>query len=94
MSIRSEWIWMDGEWIPYDEAQVHVLSHTLHYGLGVFEGIRSYTQDDGSGGIFQLEPHLRRFYDSARMCELVLPFSKDTLEEACIETLKRNCVWK
>ena len=54
MSIVSRYIWMDGELVPFEEATIHVLSHTLHYGLGVFEGIRSYRQPDGGGGIFKL----------------------------------------
>jgi branched-chain amino acid aminotransferase len=60
MSIRSEVIWMDGKFVPYDQAQIHVLSHTLHYGLGVFEGIRAYRQVDGGGGVFKLDVHDRR----------------------------------
>ncbi len=90
MSIRSDWIWMDGELVAYDEAQVHVLSHTLHYGLGVFEGVRSYTQGDGRGGIFRLDEHLRRFVDSARMAQLPMDCDQQTLRDACLETLRRN----
>jgi len=91
MSIRSETIWMDGEFIPFDQANVHVLSHTLHYGLGVFEGIRSYTQSGGGGGgVFRLDEHLRRLIDSARMCQLPMPYDLPALREACLETLRRN----
>ena len=54
---------MDGEFVPFDEANIHVLSHTLHYGLGLFEGIRAYTLDDGSGAVFRLDEHLDRLYD-------------------------------
>ena len=74
MSIRSEVIWMDGEF--YDEAK-SVLSHTLHYGLGVFEGIRSYRQSDGSGGVFKLDEHIRRLFDSAKMCMIHIPFTHE-----------------
>jgi len=90
MSIRSKVIWMDGKLVPYDEAQVHVLSHTLHYGLGLFEGIRSYAQDDGRGGVFQLDAHLERLYDSAKMCHIQVPVPKDELRAACLETLRAN----
>lgn len=90
MSIRSKVIWMDGKLVPYDEAQIHVLSHTLHYGLGLFEGIRSYTQDDGSGGVFQLDEHLDRLYDSAKMCHIKVPVAKADLRDACLETLSEN----
>ena len=54
MGIESKYIWMDGEMLPYEQANVHILSHTLHYGLGAFEGIRAYKQKDGSGGIFKV----------------------------------------
>ena len=90
MSVRSDWIWMDGEFVPYDQANVHVLTHTLHYGLGIFEGIRSYEQPKGGGGVFRLDDHLTRLYDSARMCRIDVPFEQDTLREACLETLRRN----
>lgn len=91
MSIRSEVIWMDGEFVPYDQAQVHVLSHTLHYGLGVFEGIRAYKQTaTGQGGVFHLDEHLTRLYDSAKMCLMEIPYSQDALRAACLETLHRN----
>ena len=90
MSIRSDWIWMDGEQVPFDEAKVHVLCHTLHYGLGVFEGIRSYEQDPGRGGVFRLDEHVRRFIESASMCQLTLPYGFDEIRDACIETLRLN----
>lgn len=90
MSVRSEVIWMDGEFVPYDDAKVHVLSHTLHYGLGVFEGIRSYEQAPGIGGVFKLQEHLERLFDSAKMCQIPMPYDYATLHEACIETLRRN----
>ena len=58
MSLRSDFIWMDGALVPFDEANIHVLSHTLHYGLGVFEGIRAYAQTGGGGGgVFKLDSH-------------------------------------
>ena len=86
MGIESKYIWMDGEFRPFEEAQVHLLSHTLHYGLGAFEGIRSYRQESGGGGIFKLEEHLVRLFDSAKMCRMKMPFDLQTLKDACIET--------
>ena len=59
---KGSWIWMDGEFVPWDEANVHVLTHTLHYGFGVFEGIRCYRQEDGGTAIFRLEEHNRRLF--------------------------------
>jgi len=86
----SELIWLDGEFVPWSEAKVHVLTHTLHYGLGVFEGIRCYEGTDGRPGIFRLREHVRRLVDSAHILGLALPYTQEMLEEACIETVRRN----
>jgi branched-subunit amino acid aminotransferase/4-amino-4-deoxychorismate lyase len=67
-AIKGDAIWMDGELVPWDEARVHVLTHTLHYGLGVFEGIRCYRTADGRSAVFRLEEHVRRLYESSRRC--------------------------
>lgn len=90
MGIESKFIWMDGKLVPFDDAKVHVLSHTLHYGLGVFEGIRSYAQPDGTGGVFKLDEHVRRLTDSAKMCRMVIPYSREQIRQACLETLAAN----
>lgn len=90
MGIESRYIWMDGKLVPFADANVHVLSHTLHYGLGVFEGIRCYPQTTGGGGVFRLDEHLRRLFDSAKMCHVHIPFSQADLREACLETLRAN----
>jgi branched-chain amino acid aminotransferase len=90
MSIESDWIWFDGEMVPFDQARVHVLSHTLHYGLGAFEGIRAYTQPDGRAGVWRLEEHIERLYDSMRMARMPIPFDEATLVQACLDVLKRN----
>ena len=90
MTIESQFVWMDGELVPFSEATVHILSHTLHYGLGAFEGIRSYKQPSGGGGIFKLDKHLQRLFDSAKMCRMKMPFSFETLRQACIETIQAN----
>ncbi len=86
---KSEWIWLDGELVAWDEARVHVLTHTLHYGLGAFEGVRCY---DGALGpaIFRLEDHTRRLLDSAHILGLEVPFSADQINAACLETVRRN----
>jgi len=90
MSIRAEVVWFDGEFVPFDQANVHVLSHSLHYGLGVFEGIRCYEQPDGKAGIWHLDLHLRRFVDSMAMMRTELPYTLEELREACLDTLDRN----
>ncbi len=83
-------IWMDGELIPWDEAKVHVLTHTLHYGLGVFEGIRCYLCKDGRSGIFRLEAHVKRLFDSALIGEIEIPFSQAEIMEACKDVVRTN----
>lgn len=90
MSVRSDFIWFDGDFVPYDDATVHVLSHTLHYGLGVFEGIRAYEQPDGKAGIWRLEAHMRRFVDSLKMMRWDSPYTLEDLCAACLETLRKN----
>lgn len=90
MSIQADFVWFDGELVPFADANVHVLSHTLHYGLGVFEGIRAYEQPDGRAGVWHLDLHLRRFVDSMRMMRTDLPFSQEQLRDACLDTLKAN----
>lgn len=90
MGIESRYIWMDGELVPFENAKVHVLAHTLHYGLGVFEGIRAYEQSTGGGGVFRLDEHIRRLMDSAKMCRMDLPWSHAQIKEACLQTLQAN----
>ncbi len=87
---KSGWIWMDGNFVPWDEANVHVLTHTLHYGLGVFEGIRCYRLTDGGSAIFRLAEHDRRLFESAHVLGLEMPFSRAEIDAACIETVRRN----
>lgn len=90
MVAKSEVIWMDGEWVPWDQAKVHVLTHTLHYGLGVFEGIRCYRTHDDRLALFRLDTHLQRLYDSAKICLLEIPYPIEELHEVCLETIRRN----
>lgn len=86
---RDGVIWMDGELIPWREATVHVLTHTLHYGLGVFEGLRAYNTDKGTA-IFRLQDHTDRLYRSARIVGMTIPFEKDTLNEVQQEIVVKN----
>lgn len=90
MSIRSDFIWFDGELVPYDNAKVHVLSHTLHYGLGAFEGIRAYEQPNGKGGIWRLREHIDRLIDSMKIARLKTRYSAEELCDACVQTLNAN----
>ena len=83
-------IWLDGKMVPWDEAKVHVLTHTLHYGLGVFEGIRCYQRPDGKSVIFRLREHIDRLYDSAHILLIKIPFSKEEIIEACKEIFRIN----
>ncbi len=82
--------WFDGELRPLADVRVSPLSHSLHYGTGVFEGIRCYRQDDGSGGLFRVDDHLRRLERSARVLGYALPWSTDELRDAIVATLRAN----
>ena len=86
---KSEYIWYDGEFVPWDEAKVHVLAHVLHYGSSVFEGIRCYSTPDGPA-VFRLQPHLKRMYDSCKVYRIEIPFPQEELSEAILETIRRN----
>jgi branched-chain amino acid aminotransferase len=86
---KTEWIWMNGEFAPWDDAKVHVLSHGLHYGTGVFEGIRAYETERGPA-IFRHREHLDRLHRSAELYYLELPFSSDQLRAATHELIRRN----
>jgi branched-chain amino acid aminotransferase len=88
--VTGEAIWLDGQFVAWDAARVHVLTHTLHYGLGVFEGIRCYQTADGRSAVFRLGEHLRRLYDSAHINLMKVPFERAQIEQACLETLRRN----
>jgi branched-chain amino acid aminotransferase len=81
---------MDGAFVPWEEATVHVLTHTLHYGFGVFEGIRCYRLEDGRSAIFRLQEHNRRLFDSAHILGLEIPFSEEAVKAACVESVHRN----
>jgi branched-chain amino acid aminotransferase len=82
-------VWMDGEFVDWEDAQVHVLTHGLHYGTGVFDGVRCYDTADGPA-IFRLEEHLERLYDSAEVYEMEIPFGREELTEATVELVDRE----
>jgi len=83
-------IWMDGKLIPWEEANVHILTHSLHYGLAVFEGIRCYLCKDGKSAVFRLREHVDRLFDSAQIGDIKIPYSNREIAEACKETLRVN----
>ena len=89
MSDRDGLIWMDGEMVDWREAKVHVLTHTLHYGLGVFEGVRAYKTDQGAA-IFRLEDHTRRLFQSAHILNMKIPFTQEQINEAQIQAVGSN----
>ncbi len=82
-------IWFNGKLIPWEDATVHVLSHALHYGSSVFEGIRCYDTAKGSA-VFRLSDHMRRLVDSAKVYRMEIPYSREALEEAVLETIRDN----
>jgi branched-chain amino acid aminotransferase len=88
--ISGEKIWLDGRMIPWDEARVHVLTHTLHYGLGVFEGVRCYATDDGRSAVFRLPEHVRRLFESAHINLMKIPYSREVVTQAVLDALREN----
>ena len=83
-------IWLDGKLVPWQEAKVHVLTHTFHYGLGVFEGVRAYQTEDHGSCIFRLKEHTDRLFGSAKILQMDMPWDKDTLNEAQREVVRVN----
>jgi len=86
---RDGLIWFDGEMVDWREAKVHVLTHTLHYGMGVFEGVRAYHADQGTA-IFRLQEHTDRLFRSAHIMNMPMPFSKDEINAAQVAAVKEN----
>ncbi len=89
MADRDGLIWLDGEMVPWREAQTHVLTHTLHYGMGVFEGLRAYKTEQGTA-IFRLQAHTDRLFRSAHILGMPMPFDKDTLNAAQKAAVREN----
>jgi branched-chain amino acid aminotransferase len=88
--VNGEEIWLDGEFVKWSDANIHILTHTLHYGLGVFEGIRCYAGADGRSAVFRLSEHIRRLFDSAKINLIEIPFAPEELEAVTLESLRRN----
>ncbi|MFT5396973.1 MAG: branched-chain amino acid aminotransferase [Gammaproteobacteria bacterium] len=82
-------MWLDGEFVPWREAKTHVLTHTLHYGMGVFEGVRAYKTDTGTA-IFRLDEHTDRLFRSAHILNMPMPYDKETINKACLDSVKNN----
>jgi len=89
MEDRDGKIWLDGEWVEWRDAKIHVLTHTLHYGMGVFEGTRAYETNDGTA-IFRLQDHTDRLFRSAHILNMKIPFDKDTLNQVQREAVAKN----
>ena len=89
MADRDGVIWLDGGLVPWREAKVHVLTHTLHYGLGVFEGVRAYKTERGTA-IFRLQEHTDRLFRSAHILKIAMPYDKNTINEATRTTVRDN----
>ena len=87
---KSEKIWMDGKLVPWHEANVHVLTHTLHYGLGVFEGIRCYNSKENGSAIFRLQEHVDRLFQSAVILGIEVPFSNKEIHDAIVQVVREN----
>ena len=85
-------IWVDGELVPWDDAKVHLLTHSLHYGVGAFEGIRAYKRADGKSYVFRLREHVARLFDSCKLTLLQPRFTREQIMRACADTLKANAL--
>lgn len=90
MADRDGFIWMDGKMVDWRDAKIHVLTHTLHYGMGVFEGVRAYETHDGRTAIFRLNDHTKRLLNSAKIFQLEVPYSIEDLEQAQKQVVKDN----
>lgn len=87
---KTEFIWFDGKLVPWDQAQVSVMTHCLHYGTGVFEGIRAYKLSDSESGVFRLQDHVKRMLNSGKILGLKIPYTAVDLCNAILETMKAN----
>ncbi|MCB1748290.1 MAG: branched-chain amino acid transaminase [Gammaproteobacteria bacterium] len=86
---RDGVIWMDGTKVPWREANVHILTHSLHYGVGAFEGIRAYETEQGTA-IFRLDDHVRRLFDTAHILGMEIPYERQAIVQACIDNVRDN----
>ena len=83
-------VWLDGKLVPWSQANVHILTHTLHYGLGAFEGIRCYQLSDGRSAVFRLEEHVERLLASCHIVTIPVPYTHDEIVKACLDTVRAN----
>ncbi len=90
MEDRDGKIWMDGQMVNWRDAKIHVLSHTLHYGCGAFEGVRAYKMPDGGTAIFRLQEHTERFFNSAKILRMKIPFTQQELMDAQLAVVREN----
>ena len=90
MADKVKKIWLDGQFVDWDEAKVHILTHSLHYGLAAFEGIRAYKRADGQTYVFRLREHIDRLFDSCKMCLLKPEYAREQIMSVCAETLRVN----
>ena len=88
---RTQWIWMNGDFVPWEEAKVHVASHVIHYGTALFEGIRAYASPSGPR-VFRLDEHLERLFYSCRIYRMDIPYSVEEIRRAILETIKKNAL--
>ena len=84
MSDQSKLIWFNGKIVPWEEAQIHVMSHVLHYGSGVFEGIKCYSTPNGPA-IFRLDDHIKRLFESGEKYGIIIPYTVSELTKACLD---------
>ena len=87
---KLDTIWLDGQLVPWDAASDHLLAHTMHYGVGAFEGIRAYQRGDGRTAIFRLREHIERLLDSCVICTMDCTFTREQLMSACLEVVRSN----
>lgn len=89
MPVKADYIWMNGKFVPFADAKIHVLTHALHYGTGVFEGIRCYETQKGSA-VFRLKDHIKRLFNSAKIYRMGMPYTEKQITEATKETIRKN----
>jgi branched-chain amino acid aminotransferase len=87
---RGSKVWWNGKILPVEEAKISLFTHSLHYGVGAFEGIRAYRQASGHGAVFRLREHIERLFESCKILDIHIPFSVDDLIEACLQTCRAN----
>ena len=87
---RDGFIWLDGGFVPWRDAKIHVLTHSLHYGMAVFEGVRAYRTDQGRTAVFRLREHTERLFRSAHIMRMAMNFNRETINRACREAIVKN----